>query len=189
MLDRICKQLPTYRRRGQRIRSDEISGVALPRVEGRHCSLNRMLDCSRILCLSAQASLASILSSGEGEVPDVDPRVERLIATMQAHLDERLTVLALAQDVRLSVAHLTRLFRADTGATPAAYLRRLRMQHARVLVERTSLSVAEVMAQVGVSDRSHFARNFRRVHGVSPRTLRIQLRMRDPRPGLVCNCG
>jgi transcriptional regulator GlxA family with amidase domain len=85
-------------------------------------------------------------------------------------------VTALAQDVRLSVAHLTRLFRAEAGSTPAAYLRALRMQRARELVECTSLSVADVMARVGMSDRSHFARDFRRAHGSSPRTLRMQLR-------------
>jgi transcriptional regulator GlxA family with amidase domain len=106
----------------------------------------------------------------------VDPRVERTIATMQARISERLTVSALAADVRLSVAHLTRLFRANTDATPAAFLRRLRMERARILVERTSLPLAAVMAQVGISDRSHFARDFRSAHGSSPRVLRMQLR-------------
>jgi transcriptional regulator GlxA family with amidase domain len=119
----------------------------------------------------------------------VDPRVERTIATMQAQLDRRLTVSALAGEVRLSVAHLTRLFRAETGATPAAYLRDLRLQRARVLLEGTSLSVAQVMAQVGVSDRSHFARDFRRVHGLSPRMLRLQLRSTVGRPGAFSRCG
>ena len=122
-------------------------------------------------------------------MPKVDPRVERTIATMHAQLDRRLTLSALAQEVRLSVAHLTRLFRADTGVTPAAYLRGVRMQRARVLVERTSLSVAEVMAQVGVSDRSHFARDFRRAHGSSPRMMRMQLRSRGDHPGVFSRFG
>ena len=119
----------------------------------------------------------------------MDPRVERTIASLEAQLDQRLAVSALAQEVRLSVAHLTRLFRADTATTPAAYLRDLRMQRARALVERTSLSVAAVMAAVGISDRSHFARDFRRAHGLSPRMLRMQLRSNAGRLGLFSNCG
>ena len=118
----------------------------------------------------------------------MDPRVERTIATMHAHLSEPLTVTALAQDVRLSVAHLTRLFRAEAGSTPAAYLRSLRLQRARELVECTSLSVADVMARVGVSDRSHFGRDFRRAHGSSPRALRMQLRSGGPGPGSFSDC-
>ena len=107
----------------------------------------------------------------------MDSRVERTIAAMQAQLNHRLTIAELAREAGLSVAHLTRLFRVDTGTTPAAFLRGLRMQRARLLVEQTSLPLAEVMAQVGVSDRSHFARNFRRSHGFSPRMLRMQLHL------------
>jgi transcriptional regulator GlxA family with amidase domain len=128
--------------------------------------------------------MASILGMGAGGGLDVDPRVERTIVTMQAQLDRRLTIASLAQDVRLSVAHLTRLFRAGTGVTAAAYLRDLRLQRARALLEGTSLSVAEVMARVGVCDRSHFARDFRRAHGVTPRMLRMQLRSGGGRPGV-----
>src|SRR5688572_10406292 len=102
----------------------------------------------------------------------MDPRVEQTIAvlTQQLHTPMRLPALALA--VQLSVSQLTRLFRRDTGLTPAAYLHRLRMLRARTLIEHTSLPVAQVMVQVGISDPSHFARDFRRVHGFNPRALR-----------------
>jgi len=107
----------------------------------------------------------------------VDQRVRRTITTMEERMRERLTLSELAGAVGLSVTHLTRLFRTETGVTPGAFLHDLRMTRARALVERTSLPVAEVMAQVGISDRSHFARDFRRAYGLSPRTLRVQLRV------------
>jgi AraC-like DNA-binding protein len=44
----------------------------------------------------------------------------------------------------------------------------LRMIRARLLIERTCLSIKEVMVQVGCSDPSHFARDFRDFHGLSP---------------------
>ena len=103
----------------------------------------------------------------------MEPRVQRTIERMEAQLHRSLTVTELADEVHLSVAQLTRVFRQATGLTPRAFLHQLRMQRARVLLERTTLSVAEVMAQVGISDRSHFARDFRRAHGASPRALRV----------------
>ena len=107
----------------------------------------------------------------------MDPRVEQAIAVLDHQLHTRIAVPELAADLNLSVSRLTRLFRQDTGMTPTAYLHRLRMIRARILIERTSLSVSQVMAQVGITDPSHFARDFRRVHGFSPRALRQQLRL------------
>jgi AraC family transcriptional regulator len=103
----------------------------------------------------------------------MEPRVQRAIDRMEEQLHRSLPVTEVASAVNLSVTQLTRLFRDATGMTPGAYLHRLRMQRARILLERTTLSVAEVMAQVGISDRSHFARDFRRAHGTNPRTLRV----------------
>jgi AraC family transcriptional regulator, arabinose operon regulatory protein len=111
----------------------------------------------------------------------VDPRVQHTIERMNTQLYRQLTVTELAASVGLSISQLTRLFRIDTGMTPGAFLHHLRMTTARVLVAETSLSILEVMTQVGISDRSHFARDFRRVHGLSPRALRVQLRMRPGR--------
>jgi AraC family transcriptional regulator len=103
-----------------------------------------------------------------------DHRVQQTIDRMREQLHRRLTVRELADAVGLSVAQLTRIFRQATGTTPGAFLHAMRLQRARTLLERTSLSIGEVMAQVGISDRSHFARDFGREYGFSPRGLRQQ---------------
>ena len=104
----------------------------------------------------------------------VDPRVQQTIDTMTSQLHKRLVLGELAGAVGLSVVQLTRLFRRDTGTTPGVFLRRLRWERARALLSRTSLPVREVMIQVGISDRSHFARIFSREYGSSPRTFRLK---------------
>lgn len=111
----------------------------------------------------------------------MDTRIQRVIDRIERDLHRRLTVADLAQTAELSVPQLTRLFRAATGRTPGMFLRDLRMYRARVLLERTSLSIEEVMQQVGLADRSRFARDFRRAHGDSPRAFRM--RMRERRSG------
>jgi AraC-like DNA-binding protein len=113
----------------------------------------------------------------------MDPRISSVIRSMEADIDGRLTVTALAAAVNLSPSRLTALFRCETGVSPLRYLRALRMERARLLLERTFLSVKEVMAFVGVNDPSHFTRDFRRYHGVAPSRLRDRSWARDPGRG------
>jgi AraC family transcriptional regulator len=105
---------------------------------------------------------------------EVDHRVRQTIDRIDEQLHRRLTVNELAESVSISVGQLTRLFRRATGLTPGAFLRARRMERARILLERTSLPVSEVMAQVGITDRSHFARDFSREYGASPRGFRLE---------------
>jgi AraC family transcriptional regulator len=118
-----------------------------------------------------------------------DPRIGRALELIDACLGERLSVARLASSVELSVSQFTRLFRAATGATPGAYLNARRLSRARTLVERTSLPVAEIMRQVGFSDRSHFSRDFQRAYGFSPRTLRVQSRHSGVATRPCTRCG
>lgn len=110
----------------------------------------------------------------------MDTRVERTIILVDELLHTGISVAGLASRVDLSLSRLSRLFRQEVGMTPGAYLHIRRMMRARALVERTSLSIREIMTQVGIADPSHFARDFRRIHGYSPRTLRMQLRVAAP---------
>ena len=102
----------------------------------------------------------------------MDPRVAHAIARMEAAIDRDVPVAELAAAVNLSPSRFAYLFRRDTGVPPGRYLHTLRMERARLLLERTFLSVKEVMAYVGVNDPSHFSRDFRRYHGVPPTGVR-----------------
>lgn len=104
--------------------------------------------------------------------PQHDPRVTAAVDYLQRHLDQPITIQILAQRAHLSPSRFRHIFVAHTGLSPAHYLQRLRLRRARLLIERTFLSVKEVMALVGYNDPSHFAREFRRVHGAPPSALR-----------------
>jgi transcriptional regulator GlxA family with amidase domain len=101
-----------------------------------------------------------------------DPRITWIVGYIQEHLQESLSVPQLARLVNLSESRFRSLFARQTGAAPAQYIQRLRLRRARLLLERTFLSVKEVMGLVGYNDPSHFARDFRREHGVAPSDVR-----------------
>jgi transcriptional regulator GlxA family with amidase domain len=108
----------------------------------------------------------------------MDNRVLWAIAELDRRLNE-VDHARLAADVNLSLSRFTYLFRVHTGHSPSQYLHALRMERARTLLQRTFLTVKQVMAQVGVVDASHFSRDFRRYHGITPTQAR---RAVHPRP-------
>ena len=57
---------------------------------------------------------------------------------------------------------------------PIRYLRLLRMERAKNLLESSFLSVKEIAFQVGLNDESHFVRDFKTTYGYSPALYRAQ---------------
>lgn len=102
----------------------------------------------------------------------MDQRVQQAIRLMQEQLSRNLVPGEIASAVNLSLAHLRYLFKAETGMSPAQYLRSLRMQEAEKLLKTTFLSVKEVMHRIGVRDESHFTRDFKKAYGMSPAQYR-----------------
>ena len=102
----------------------------------------------------------------------MDPRVAHVLTRMDEALHQPISIAELAANVNLSPSRLSHLFTQQVGMPPARYLHERRLARARVLLERTFLSVKQVMACVGINDPSHFARDFRRLHGVPPSQLR-----------------
>jgi transcriptional regulator GlxA family with amidase domain len=72
----------------------------------------------------------------------------------------------------MSERHLTRLFVAELGTTPAAYVESVRIDAARRLLETTDLTVAEVARRVGFRSDAVLHRAFGRVVRTTPGTYR-----------------
>src|SRR5256885_15648099 len=77
-----------------------------------------------------------------------------------------------AQSVNLSVWRLCHIFKSEVGMPPIRYLRLLRMERAKELLESSFLSVKEIAHQVGLNDESHFVRDFKATYGFSPALYR-----------------
>jgi transcriptional regulator GlxA family with amidase domain len=98
----------------------------------------------------------------------MDPRVRQIAELLSEDLSRDLDMEALANSVKLSTSRLRHLFKDETGLTPAQYLKRLRLEHARELMEKSFLRLKEVMPLVGITDESHFVRDFKKTHGLPP---------------------
>jgi len=102
-----------------------------------------------------------------------DRRVQRVTVLMQAELHRSVPLHEFAKSVNLSGSRLRHLFKVETGISPSEFVKSLRMQRAKELTETTYLSIKEIMSCVGISDPSHFVRDFEKLYGLSPARFRV----------------
>jgi len=102
----------------------------------------------------------------------LDKRVEKIIQMMRDDVRGELSLAEFAQSVNLSVWRLCHIFKSDVGMPPIRYLRLMRMERAKNLLESSFLSVKEIAFRVGLNDESHFVRDFKSTYGFSPSLYR-----------------
>ncbi|MEU4035104.1 GlxA family transcriptional regulator [Streptomyces collinus] len=87
-----------------------------------------------------------------------------------------LTVESLAARARLSPRHFARAFREETGTTPGRYVDRVRLEHARRLLEDTADGVGEVSRASGYGTPEAMRRAFVKALGTAPAEYRRRFR-------------
>jgi len=103
-------------------------------------------------------------------------RISTALTYAHDHITETLTLEHLADAAGMSRRQFSRAFRAQTGATPARMVERLRADLARGRIETTAESVERVAEAVGFGDAENMRRAFIRVYGQPPQSLRRAIR-------------
>jgi len=99
-------------------------------------------------------------------------RFADLPAWISGHLDQDLSVEALAQRINLCPRQFTRRFKTEFKSSPAAFVQRLRLDEARNRLASADCSVESVAASVGFNDPDSFRRAFVKCFGVPPQQYR-----------------
>jgi AraC family transcriptional regulator of arabinose operon len=102
----------------------------------------------------------------------LDARILRVLEHLDRTLAEPHSVAELAEVANLSVSRFAHLFTAQLGLSPSAYVERQRIAQARLLLEHTSRSVAQIARSVGYEDPLYFSTRFKHVVGTSPTAQR-----------------
>jgi transcriptional regulator GlxA family with amidase domain len=87
---------------------------------------------------------------------------------LRANLQGNLKVKELASACSLSESHFARCFRTSFGTSVHQRLIRLRIEHAKELLSRTSKSLVEVALLSGFCDQAAFTRGFSRMEHITP---------------------
>jgi len=114
------------------------------------------------------------ITSSDVAVTPVDEQfLERLQKIVEENMeDETFQVGELCLQVGIGERQLYRKLHALLGCTPAAYVRQIRLDRARQLLEKGAGTVSEITFMVGYSNTSAFARAFREAFGQAPSEFR-----------------
>ncbi|MEY9909890.1 transcriptional regulator GlxA family with amidase domain [Catenulispora sp. MAP12-49] len=103
--------------------------------------------------------------------------IDTLRMYITEHLGADLSAPALAERMCLSERHFARVFRQETGTTPAAYVEAARVEAARRLLESTDQPLDEVAAGSGLGSVETLHRALRRQIGTTPAAYRRRFRV------------
>ena len=102
-------------------------------------------------------------------------KIRQAIEYIHAHLNEDLSLDAIALTLGISKYHFCRLFKQSTGLTPWQYVIQLRITAAKKLLAKPNLSIAQISRQLGYSTQGQFTNFFRKHTGFSPTNYRQKL--------------
>ncbi len=131
-----------------------------------------------ITLLSAFAlQLATLMNRILLEARVVEPEpVRRAKRFIIDHLDERLTLEAVAAEIHVSTYYFCKIFKQSTGMTFTEYVNRQRIELAKRELLKPDRRITEVAYDVGYQSLSQFNRSFLKIVGESPSQFRKHMK-------------
>jgi transcriptional regulator GlxA family with amidase domain len=106
------------------------------------------------------------------EIDAKSDRIQDALAFARRNLSAPLSVEDLAVAARLSPRQFSRVFRVETGLSPAKAVETLRLETARLMLEQGRLPVEEIARATGFGGRERMRRSFIRSLGQTPQAIR-----------------
>lgn len=121
------------------------------------------------------ASIAKLPQEAFSEI-DCDRRIIDACDYIRLNMDKEINLATLSRIAGLSENVFLRDFKSQTGSTPYQYLLHVRYTQAARLLQFGNCTIDEICYSIGVNDRFHFSRTFKRMYGVPPAQYRKHLR-------------
>lgn len=117
------------------------------------------------------ALVDGLMTCTDERVQDYYP-IRKGVDALCAEWDKNERISRYAELCGISESYFHMLFKKWSGLSPVDYRNRLRISHAKSILQNSSMSVGEVSAAVGFDDRFYFSRVFKALTGVSPQKYR-----------------
>lgn len=134
----------------------------------RYDSVNFYADDNKLLFLNIVYALTRSIEEVDAQKQKSMDVVFEVKKYIDLHFSQDLRLSELANRFSVSVSHLSREFKKKTGYNVSEYIARVRLTHARRLLEGSTMSIMEVAENVGFSSLNHFDKMFKKDHGMTP---------------------
>jgi YesN/AraC family two-component response regulator len=115
--------------------------------------------------------LIARMAEQKGELTS-HPEINKIIAYIQQHYEQDITVKMMARYVIMSENYVSALFRKKTGKNLISYLHEVRIRKAKEYIETTDLPINEIGRLVGFVSDNYFIRIFKRFTKMTPSQYR-----------------
>jgi len=141
--------------------------------------IRNLLDLRQTLktTYTKQISVATAPVAGDQSESADEKLMREAVACIEANLDNpQLSVEFLSKQLVMSRTTLYNKMLELTGETPVEYIRSVKLDKARGLLQRQDLSISEIAYKVGFSSPNYFARVFKAKYGMLPSEYAQQFR-------------
>lgn len=169
---------------------DPVTGVSDKVLSHLACALapalERLGETSMLFVDQVCAAVETHLVENYGQAVRTEPRKQRILSRSQearakellrSRIDGSISILDIADACHLSRSYFIHAFRETTGQTPHQWLIAQRLERARALLRDLERPLAEIAADCGFADQSHFTRVFTRHVGMPPGHWRRAIRL------------
>lgn len=98
--------------------------------------------------------------------------INRCCGYILLHYNKPLKLTDVASEVQLHPDYLSRLFKKETGISVIEYIRKVKIEEAKLLIKHSNTQLTNVAFQLGYSNQSIFIKDFKRVTGLLPSEYR-----------------
>lgn len=146
----------------------------IERIESE--SIGRELGAGTMVLLSFAEILTCLYREYRNQSADRFPAdggwVSKLLAYLDRHFQEEITLEQLSAMTHFSTRQITRRFKETVGVSVSKYILLQRMALARDLLTSTDMKITNIATEVGFSNPSYFCEQFRRVVHCTPKEFR-----------------
>lgn len=129
---------------------------------------------TRILLLEVIEEFLAKDSLRQADITSKTEMQRELLAYIQEHYTEKITLSMLAQEFHLSEKYISWYFKEHFYISFMQYVSHLRMTKAKHLLYSTEYSITEIAFSCGYPSVNFFIRSFKEVHGITPLQYRKQ---------------
>lgn len=99
--------------------------------------------------------------------------IYKALQYMSSNYAEKITLDEVADEVALSPAYFSKIFKEQTGSSFSRYLNKLRIEKGKLLLRNSDLSLVDIAGMLGYEDQSYFSKVFKKLTGSSPGRYRL----------------
>lgn len=102
----------------------------------------------------------------------ISPQIQTICDYINMHPKERFSIAGFAKRIGYTEYYFSHKFKQEIGMSISEYIRKVKIEHACLLLEGTHMGIQEISDELGFTSRSYFSSSFQKQIGISPSEYR-----------------